>query len=59
MIIKFMLILIVPVEANFICPSTLEVVIDVRTIVTSFPTEVLPVLIGVAVAIGAYLKSDG
>ncbi len=57
--IKFMLTLIVPVEANLISPSTLEVVIEFKTIVTSFPTAVRPVFTGLAVAIGAYLKSDG
>ena len=58
MIRMLMLILSVPVDANLIDPSTLEVVTDVNTIETSFPTGVLPVLTGVATAIGAYLKSD-
>jgi hypothetical protein len=47
----------VPVVLNLITPSTREVVTDVITTLTSFPTGVLPVLTGVATAIGAYLKS--
>ena len=54
-----MLKLIVPVEANLMIPSTLDVVTDVMTMDTSLPTMVLPELTGVATAIGAYLKSDG
>ena len=59
MIIKLTSIDTSPDVLNLTIPSTPDVVMLFKTIVTFLPATVFPVLMAVAVAIGVYLNSPG